>query len=336
MTTEIQDTETPQAQQETAQVETPVTKSIADPELSQGEYERLRREGKNSIELSAKETSAPEANASEQETPAASEPVETEAETELDEPIEPGKPQKKGGFQKKIDKLTKRAGAAEQEKEYWKELVLKSAGAPKTEIPKVEAAKATEGKPNIDNFKTHAEWVEAVIDWKSEQKLKERDQRDQQSKVKTEQEKTVQTYRERLNAFRDKTPDFADVDDAAADALRDANIRISPAVESILVTSENGPELGYEIAKNPAELIRICKLPPLAAAQEIGMIKARLSTKAPEAKAETKKITGAPKPIATIGTGGKGSIAKTIYDPDLDQRAYERLRAEESKKRRRA
>src|SRR5206468_5111195 len=98
---------------------------------------------------------------------------ETEDQTEA-------KPKKKGGFQRRIDKLNAAKAAAQQEADYWKRLALeKGAGEPKKDQVDSKApatAQSNEGKPNPDNFDTHAEYVEALTDWKTEQNFKKRAQ----------------------------------------------------------------------------------------------------------------------------------------------------------------
>lgn len=289
-------------------------------------------------------TSAPEADASDKKQSSESEIEETEEnegentesdsseesqESEKDE-VKDAKGKKKGGFQRRIDKLSAQKTAAQQEAEYWKQQALKGASESKQASTVETKAASSEGKPDPAKFETHSEYFEALTDWKTEQKLNERDQKLEKSKIENEQKKTVQTYQERAKAFAEKNADF---DEALADV---DDIVISPAVRDIILTSENGPELAYELAKNRDEFARICKLPSLAAAREIGKIESRLTPKSSSEKTESKKITSAPKPLAPVGTGGKGSTPKSIFDPNLSQSEYERLRKEQIKKRRQA
>jgi hypothetical protein len=295
-------------------------------------------------------TPAPEAEASEQNTTAASETAETEVaegESEHEEPEagheageatettdgtkeeKPGK--KKGGFQRRIDKLNAAKAQAQQEAEFWKQQALKGAGEPKKETSVETTSAASEGKPDPDKFKTHAEYVEALTDWKTEQKLKERDQKIEKSRLLDEQTKLANTYQERLNSFKEKTEDFDDVLDGVA------NVPMSPAVQSILLKSENGPELLYELAKNPKEADRICRLSPIDAAREMGKFEARIAAKTSATKQETKKTSSAPKPLAPVGGGGKASaIPKSLDEAAKSSFSeYKRIREEELKKKRR-
>ena len=295
--------------------------------------------------------SAPEATTSEQEPTAASEPAETEeiegeeghkeqeahAGDEASEGAEttegtkeekPGK--KKGGFQRRIDKLNQRNSLAQQEIEYWKQQALKGAGATTNQAPVETKTATSEGKPDPSKFETQAEYVEALADWKTEQKLRERDQKLEQSRVKDEQAKLVQTYQERLNSFKAKTDDYEEVLENVS------HVRISTAVETAIVKSENGPELLYELAKNPKEAERICRLPAIDAAIEMGKLQARIASKTSAPKTETKTTSSAPKPIATVG-GGKAPVVHKSLDElaRTDFQAYKRQREEELKNKRR-
>lgn len=244
---------------------------------------------------------------------------------------EQDKPKKKGGFQRRIDKLNAAKADAQREADYWKGVALKaqkggvddSSKNDKVETPKA----ASDGKPNPDSFDTHAEYVEALTDWKTEQKLKEREEKAHQAKLQTEQERLIKAHSDRVTAFAADKEDWDEVLESVED------VRMSPTVQELLISSENGPELMYELAKNRAELERICKLAPLAAARELGKIETRIGAKAsPEEKKTeaTKKLTKAPKPIEPVG-GTKGTVAKSIYDPNLSQAEYERIRREQEK-----
>lgn len=248
---------------------------------------------------------------------------ETEKESEESEDTDNDKPKKKGGFQRRIDKLNARNSAKDAEIEHWKQMALKSAGEPKPEP--VETKPVVEGKPDPENFETHAEYVEALTDWKIEQREKSAKEQARKVELETEHEKTLKSHTERVKSFADKTEDFNDVLEAVD------HIPVSVTVQEIILSSENGPELMYELAKNKDEYARICKLPPIAAARELGKLESRLSPKASEEKKteEPKKITKAPQPIAPVGSKG-GGVQKT--PESMNQQEYETWRREQRKK----
>lgn len=242
-------------------------------------------------------------------------------------PDESARPHKKGGFQKRIDKLNARLSDKDREIEYLRQVALKTPSNSNQEI-KTESKKA-EGKPDASKFDTHAEFVEALTDWKTEQKLMERDQKQEQSRLQVERDKLSKAYSERVKAFAAKNKDF---DDVVSDV---DDITLSHTIRDAIFTSDNGPALAYELAKNRDELERINKLNPLAAARELGRFESRISSTPSEEKVQTKKITSAPKPLDPVGTGGKGSALKSIYQAEtLSQAEYEAIRREQIKRRR--
>lgn len=239
-----------------------------------------------------------------------------------DEKLE-AKPKRKTGYQRKIDKLTRRAADAQRDAAYWREQAMKTrdgAGEQKQEqsTPKVSAT----DKPNADNFDTQADFIEALADWKTEQKLKQREAEHRENQVKTEAQKRSETFAEKVESFKVNHDDWDDVMEDIED------IPISIAVREVILSSEKGPELAYALAKNRDEYARICKLPALDAAVELGLFKAK-HLRAVEAKEEV-KTTKAPKPLKPV-TSKSAAGKKSIFDADLTQAEYEALRREQMK-----
>lgn len=294
-----------------------------------------------SSEASENTQSAPVAqDASEQNETEASEPSETgekeatdqsEGQSDEDQASKDAakdKTKSKSGFQRRIDKLNARHADAQRELEYWKrEALQKGATAPKPETKVDQKPAAGDEKPNPNDFDSHEEYVDALTDWKLTQKLKERDQSAEKARAQTEQEKAEKAHLDRVKAFKEKNADFDDV------VSELEGKPISAAVEAILVSSEQGPELLYELAKHPEEFERINSLGWLAAAREIGKLESKLATSTPAPK-EPKKITQAPKPIEPVGKGSSGPVSKDPSDPDLSQADYERIRREQMRRKR--
>lgn len=244
-----------------------------------------------------------------------------ESESDGEETKEDERPKKKNGFKKRIDKLTQRISAKDQELEYWKAEALKGKSPEKPE-PVVEKKPALEGKPKADDFETHEDFVEALTDWKLETKEKERESKAKETQLKTD-------YQSQSNEFKKKCREFSEANDGFRDAVEDVDdILMSPGLQEIVLSSDSGPALLYELAKNRDEYERINALGPLSAAREIGKIEARLVKK--NEKPNEKKTTNAPAPIAPVGSKG-GKIKKSIDDPNLSQAEYEKLRREQMK-----
>lgn len=231
-----------------------------------------------------------------------------------------GRPRKKG-VEKRIDKLVKERTQAREEAIQLKARleVLERQIIGKPSDKDVEVKAPTDGKPRPEDFSDHEKYLDARDEWNRGQWKAEESQKE----LKDRSNKKIETYKERAKEFAKTHPDWEEITSEVSD------IQLSPTVYTELVESENGPELYYELSKDPEEFKRICRLSPNAAAREIGKFEANLSPKESSENKETKRITKAPKPLSPVGS--KSSSTKSIYDRDLSQHEFEKLRAEQIK-----
>jgi hypothetical protein len=279
------------------------------------------------------ESEPAETEAKEEEKEGASDDAEDESESDdSDEEIEASdsekdKPKKKSGSLRRKERAERAEAEVARLQRLVEEMAFKNAGeSPKTEQKPEPKQVSLDGKPNPDHFDTYVEYTEALTDWKIEQKEKARAAEQEKSRLVTEQQQLMAAHQSRMDAFAESNEGFTD---AIQDLLK-TGIRFSPTVDDILISSEMGPALILELAKNPAELKRINALPPTRAALEMGKIEAKLSSQtSAEKKPEPKPITTkAPQPITPVGSKG-GKVEKSISDPNLSQREYEALRAKQ-------
>lgn len=263
------------------------------------------------VETSATETKIPV------ETLENSEALEdTDLDEGDDETTEENKtPKKKNGIQKRIGKLNARISAAEQKAQYWEQEALKQQRIAQPKIETEITKPSADGKPTSDKFTTHEDYVEALTEWKVDQRLTAEKQQSKQQDLKSQQDLKLKSYLEKRDAFAKGHDDYfermADIN----------NIPMSITVNEALLDNELGPELIYELAKDPEEYKRICNLSVVQAALEIGKLSERLAKpKATEAKQTTK----APKPIEPVGSGSASANSKPLGD--LDFEAYKAAR----------
>jgi hypothetical protein len=281
-------------------------------------------EQKESVESDATSTEAKEESEKED---AEGEPDSDEEDGKLDAS---GKPKKKSGSQRRKERA-ERAEAevtrARAEADHWRSLALKGAGE-KQEAPKTDPKPAAEttGKPQAGNFETHAEFVEALADWKADQKLQEYEKKQQAKVQEGQQSAALKAHFDRVESFKKQTADYDEVIEEAGD------LPLSAVIQELVISSDNGPQLIYELAKNTEELDRLNRLAPLAAARELGRLEAKFASKTSSPKEqETKKTTQAPKPLTPVG--GKGAaVEKSITDPNLTQAEYEAIRRKQVRK----
>lgn len=250
-------------------------------------------------------------------------PDEDEASEDDDQKVE-DKPKKNRGITRRINKLNQKLSAKEQEIEYWKQEALKSKPHEKPQEVKPEVK--VEGRPSPDNYQTHEEYVEDLTNWTIDQREKAAQTKVREQEVKSSHQAQVEAHQARVKTFAESKADYQEVVDEVGD------IQVSLAVEGIILASEIGPEMLYELAKDPKECARICALPPLQAAQALGRLEARIQKAEPEVKKPEVKKTTAPKPIQPVGASAGGS-KKSVYDAaSLTQAEYEALRASNSRK----
>lgn len=213
------------------------------------------------------------------------------------------------GVAKRIGKLLAEKRAAEQRAEDAERRLAPGSQPAKEQAQPPAAPQPQMGKPVSASFETYEAYVEALTDWKVEQSNAARSQREAA-------QKTAENWKTRSADARTAHPDY---DQVLAEA---ESTPISRAMHETIAESDLGPELVYFLAKNPDDAARIAKLPPLAAAREIGKLEATLSAK-PEKPAAAAPAKPLPKPPKAVG-GGHAPAAIDLNDPDLSMKDFKR------------
>ncbi len=220
-----------------------------------------------------------EEQAQEQTQDTAPEAAEQAPETEAaqGEHPEQGRPQRKGGWQRQIERL-------EQQNQMLLEELTKRGG-------QQPAAPAKE--------KTADEKATEFIDQLVQQRLAAAEAQREQARQMAELERRTQEVRARH-------PDFDEVIASAG------HIRVPQHVNEAVLTSPHSADIMYLLASDQAELARISALPPLAAAREIGRLEAKASsTAAPKAKPNAViRKPAAPAPIAPVTARGPSTVKR--------------------------
>jgi hypothetical protein len=245
---------------------------------------------------------------------------EEEASEDVEEKDET-KPKKKGGFQKKLERKDKQISSLEQEREYWRKEALRTKEAVKEEV--IEVKPDLSKKPKAETFATHDDYVEALTDWKLDQKLLANERKQNEDKVKSETKSKIDKHQARVAEFKVTQNDWDDVIEEVA------NAPLSITVQEAIINSDHGPEMMYELAKEPKELRRICALSPIQAAMALGKIEARFS-KSTESS-EKKILTKAPAPIKTVRS--KATTSSSGYREDMSLKEYEKWRIDQQRSR---
>lgn len=236
------------------------------------------------------------------------------SETETGESATPEtqpKPKKPGGFQKKIDKLTRRNYELERQILAYQQQ-NGAAGSSSNEPPAPKPAAQADGKPDPKKFERHADYVEALTDWKVDQKLQQRDQSAQNQEIVARQTELQESWDEKLEAARAVYPDLEEV-------LSD-DVPISFVTRDLLLESDLGADVAYYLGKNPDEALALAQMPPLAAARQFGKIELKVAAvvearKAKPAPTNGQGSGGQPKP-KPVEPAGRGRSAAAAPDPE--------------------
>jgi hypothetical protein len=261
------------------------------------------------------------------EKPIPEEEPDTEEDGDEEEPQEqPKRP--RGGYLRKIEHLERQNGYAARQIE---ELQAQLQG--RRQAPEPERPAGPPQAPNPDTFpsyddyvKAQNEYVDRLTDWKLEQREAQMVERARQWQAQERERQAMQTWTERIGEFRSKAKDFDEV------LAQTDHLQIPPEVAKILIESDNGPQLAYELARQPKELERIVKLQnPLAAARELGRFEAKLSGQA-EMPKRAAAVSKAPEPIEPVG---QGAVTSTKPPEEMSYQEYKEYRARQIAARRR-
>lgn len=202
------------------------------------------------------------------------------------------------GVQKRIDELTAKAKLAEDEREktrieaeFWKN----QANKPQEEVERpVVTAPLGAPKPVLENFPDYDAYVEALTDWKIEQKEQVSRQTYAQQQQQEIQGQLIRSFDAKASQAISTLPDFEEV---ARDPAMRRIFTAMPHITDAIMESDRGPEIAYYLGKNRQKAIELAQMHPMKAAVELGKIEARLLTP------ETRKVSQAPEPISAIGGG---------------------------------
>lgn len=151
--------------------------------------------------------------------------------------------------------------------------------------------------------------------------LSETRKQENETRLREARAELVEEFSEGVTAIKDRIADYDQVMDSCKIDLR-------KDIGDLILSSDKGPHLAYELAKNNgAKLREIQSLPPNEAARAIGRIEARLSLPQP------KKQTQAPTPIKPPVGGAAPSrdVNSLAKGEDVDD--YIRMRNEQERKR---
>lgn len=183
----------------------------------------------------------------------------------------------------KVRKNARREERIAAERDYLREQQARQQQPEKKDPPKENV------EPQRDDFETYEEWQREVTRFEARKASREeREKGEKEAKAKTEresQETAARTWHGKIEKAMEKIADFEEVLEDESETL--TLVQNAP-MRAFITESDIGPEIVYELCKNPAEAKRIAALPAYKQAAEIAKIEDKLVA-AGKPKEEEKK-----------------------------------------------
>jgi len=211
------------------------------------------------------------------------------------------------GVRKRIGKLTAKFRAQERaaaEEAARRTAAEQEAQALRERIEALEKAKIEQGKPpEIDDFDTEAEYLEALTDYKIELRLSKEKEAARTKEAARNSFERESRIRSALQKGAEKYPDFNKVI---------ADLEIPTDSLPVFEMLDNAGDVAYELGKKPNLAKSLSSMPPALAGAKLQEIS--LSIK-------QRKITKAPEPIRPVAS--QGGHVKTMENMSMaEYRAY--------------
>lgn len=235
---------------------------------------------------------------------------------------EADKAKRKGGWQRKIEKLTS------QVETLTSQVAGKKPGAGGEGAPPAEAAAAAAAEdpkfekpePKIEDFESLTDFTRAHTEWVLDGRDFARGLSDAKAAWQKEQQTLVDGWKTRKAEALTRLADYA----AVTAAVDDVPLPIPH--QTLFLKSEFGPDLAYQLAKDRPALENFARLSPEAARQEFGRLEGKLeAAKAAAPPTPTKKVSTAPAPIKPL-SGGAAPGAGNVDVKNVSMADYRRMR----------
>jgi hypothetical protein len=233
-------------------------------------------------------------------------------ETEVQETEETQPVTKEPKHIRELKTTRKRAQDAERERDFYKEMAMKSQSQPVQQEQPTRPQVPT-SEPKLEQFQDFDSYQTAI-------RAYDRETAKQEALREFETKQRLQNWTRTIEEVKEDLPD---IDEAIA------SLRIMPATvsskvlaESIMEDGKDGALVVHHLANNPQLAMKLAYMTPTAALKEYVKIQNQLkSTAAPVAR----KVSKAPEPIATVNTRG---ITNTDPEKESDAEYAARRRKE--------
>lgn len=228
-------------------------------------------------------------------------PETTAPQNEQPKQPDPAAPERKSGYQRRIDELVREREYERAEKQRLHDLLARQTQQPATE----KAQQPTQGNtaPQIEQFDSYEKYLAAYARWEAkavydeqrrldvEQRQKEQEETQKKTTIAEQHKQLEQQQASLTKMTAEAQKKYADFYETVFEQ-DPATVPISPIVAQAIIGQKDGYEVAYFLGKNPAEAQRIAQLSPIEQLVEFGSIKASLKAKQSAAPAPISPVSG--------------------------------------------
>lgn len=219
---------------------------------------------------------------------------------------------RQSGWERRVGKLTARNKELEQRLQALEGKNRdESGGKPEKE--------AKSGKPQLADYNSYEDFIEAIADWKADEKINS-------SREQSERQTQDKAFNKRFNEGRKS---FKDWDSVVTD-----DVSISKAMQTAIKDSDIPADIIYYLGQNPDEADAILELSEQRQIKAIGRIEDKLEaskSKGGGDKGRERRQSAAPAPLKT-NTSTKGGNRKTYEEMSFAEFAAARASEERGKR----
>lgn len=126
-----------------------------------------------------------------------------------------------------------------------------------------------EPRPDRSKFANDEGYIEAVAEWKADQRLAKREREQAEAQAGAEREQMVKRWQKAQEQAR---KDISDYDEA----LKASEVQLPGHLHQAILESDMGPRLAYYFAKHPSEAKRFTSMTPTTAIRQLGKLEDKL------------------------------------------------------------
>jgi len=221
-----------------------------------------------------------------------------------DQPSPAAEPDDRDNLQKRFDEMTAEKWALSRETEE-RNARIEALERQLKEVQTKTTSAAPAGSPQRDSFETDEEYVDALTEYKLDQKIAALRADEEASIVQEEREDAQASLKAKLAEGHGKHSDFSKI------AFQTPFV-YTPQMLDVMASLDDPAEVAYFLGKNHTLGYEIAAMKnPITIATRLGQIQ-QMATAAGLPKPEPKAVTGAPEPSVPVAGGGGNAAGHTV------------------------